>query len=142
VASRACGGVDRRWGPDVSSTVRIVAGMLLIAHGLVHLLYLTPEADDERYPFTLRESSLVPERARRPVAIGLISATILFFTLLGLAVLGVPGLGAWPALGLVAALSSLASLIAFWDTRLMVGVIIDLGVLAVALTRPGWSDAL
>lgn len=52
----------------MNTVTRIVAGLLLIAHGLVHLLYLVSEPDDESYPFTLRDSWLVPESARRPVA--------------------------------------------------------------------------
>jgi hypothetical protein len=130
-------------GPRVNSAIRIVAGLLLIAHGLVHLLYVTPEAGDARYPFTLRESWLVPEGLRRRVAIVLIAATIVFFVLLGLAVWGVPGLsGAWPALAIIAAASSLALLIAFWDVRLSIGVAIDVALIAVAVMRPGWTDVL
>jgi len=127
----------------VNTAVRIVAGLLLIAHGLVHLLYLTPAPDDERYPFTLRESWLVPVTARRPVAIFLVAATIVLFALLGLAVWGVPGLsGVWPALAVAAALSSLALLIAFWDAWLTIGVAIDVALIVIAVTRPGWTDAL
>ena len=130
-------------GPRVNTAVRIVAGLLLIAHGLVHLLYVIPEADDEKYPFTIRESWLVPESVRRPAAIVLIATTILFFALLGLAVWGVPGLsGAWPALTIIAASSSLALLIAFWDVRLTIGVAIDVALIVVALTRPGWTGVL
>jgi hypothetical protein len=130
-------------GAHVNTVTRIVAGLLLIAHGLVHLLYLVSEPDDENYPFTLRESWLVPDGARRPLAIFLIAATITFFTLLGLAVWGVPGLsGVWPALAIVAASSSLALLIAFWDAWLTIGVGIDVALIVIAVTRPGWTDGL
>jgi hypothetical protein len=127
----------------MNTVIRVLAGLLLIAHGLVHLLYLTPEPEDRKYPFTLRESWLVPETARRPVGIILIAATSVFFALLGLAVWGVPLLpSAWPALAIAAALTSLALLVAFWDVRLVTGVIIDLGLIAIVLTRPGWTDVL
>jgi hypothetical protein len=130
-------------GAHVNTVTRIVVGLLLIAHGLVHLLYLVSEPDDESYPFTLRESWLVPERGRRPLAVSLIVATITFFTLLGLAVWGVPGLsGVWPALAIVAASSSLALLIAFWDAWLTIGVGIDVALIVIAVTRPGWTDGL
>ena len=72
--------------------LRIVVGLLLLAHGLVHLLYFVTNADDPRFPFTITSSWLVPESARRPVAIVLVSVTIATFALLGLAVWGVPGL--------------------------------------------------
>jgi len=129
--------------PRTNTVIRIVAGLLLIAYGLVHLLYLTPEADNATYPFTLRVSWLVPETARRPVAIVLIAATIVVFALIGLAVWGVPGLsGAWPTFTILAASISLALLIAFWDARLIVGVVIDVALIVVALKRAGWTDAL
>ena len=127
----------------MNAVARVVAGLLLIAHGLVHLLYLVTEPDDESYPFTLSRSWLLPERARRRVAISLIAATIMFFTLLGLAVWGVPGLsGLWPVLAIVAALSSLGLLIAFWDVWLTLGVAIDVALIVIAITRPGWTDLL
>ena len=127
----------------MNTVTQIVLGLFLIAHGLVHLLYLVSKPEDESYPFTLRESRLVPETARRPLALSLIAAAIVFFALLGLAVWGVPGLsGAWPVLAVVAASSSLALLIAFWDAWLSIGVGIDLALIVIALTRPGWTDVL
>jgi hypothetical protein len=128
---------------DVSILVRALVGILLIAHGLVHMLYLAPEANDPRYPFTLRSSWLVPEAARRPTASVLIAATATAFVLLALAVWGVPGLsGAWPVPALVASAASLGLLIAFWDTRLLAGVVIDLALVALALIRPGWTQLI
>jgi hypothetical protein len=127
----------------MSTLIRVVAGVLLVAHGLVHLLYLVPAPADESFPFTLDESWLVPENARRPVAVALIAATIVSFALLGLAVWGVPGLaGAWPGIAVTAAATSLALLIAFWDAQLTFGVVLDLAIVAIALTRPDWTSAL
>ena len=127
----------------MNTVTHIVLGLFLIAHGLVHLLYLVSKPEDESYPFTLRESRLVPETARRPLALSLIAAAIVFFALLGLAVWGVPGLsGAWPVLAVVAASSSLALLIAFWDARLTLGVLIDVAVIIIVVTRPDWTDVL
>jgi hypothetical protein len=127
----------------MNTVTRVVVGLLLVAHGLVHLLYLVAEPGDKNYPFTLRESWLVPESTRRPLAIFLIVATIVLFTLLALAVWGVPGLsGLWPVLAIVAALSSLALLIAFWNPRLIIGVGIDVALIVIAVIRPGWTDVL
>ena len=50
--------------------VRTIAGVLLLAHGLVHLLYLAPDDD----AFSL-ESGPVPEAKRRPVAAVLMSGS-------------------------------------------------------------------
>jgi hypothetical protein len=121
--------------------LRIVVGLLLLAHGLVHLLYFVTNADDARFPFTITSSWLVPEHARRPVAIVLVAVTIAAFALLGLAVWGVPGLAAiWPLLAVVGSVASLAVLIAFWDTPLLLGVAIDAAVVVVAVVRPAWTS--
>ena len=127
----------------METLVRVVVGGLLVAHGLVHLLYLVPDAADPRYPFTLEESWLLPEPARRPVAVTLVVAVVITFTLLGLAVWGVPGLSsAWPAIAIGAAAMSLALLVAFWDVRLLFGVLIDVAIIVIAVVRPGWTDRI
>ena len=123
--------------------IRIVAGILLLAHGLVHLLYLVPEADDPGYPFNLDSSWLLPASARRPVALVLLAATLAGFALLALAVWGVPGLSSnWPLLAILAASLSLALLAAFWDVRLIVGVLIDVAIIVVAVIQPEWTERI
>ena len=114
--------------------IRVVLGVILVAHGLVHLLYLTSDAQDPSYPFTL-EQSAIPDAARRPVAYLLLGATVAAFTLLGLAISGLPGLAnVWAPLAIAAASASLALLIAFWDTRLLTGVAIDVVLVVIALS--------
>lgn len=121
--------------------LRVVAGVLLIAHGLVHLLYFVTNPEDPRWPFTLDRSWLLGEAARRPVAIGLASVTIVGFTFLGLGVWGVPGLSAvWPVFAIVGAGGSLALLVLFWNVQLVFGVVLSLAVLALAVWRPGWTS--
>ncbi|MGH8835906.1 MAG: hypothetical protein ACRDWG_13080 [Actinomycetes bacterium] len=98
----------------MTSAARVVAGLLVLAHGLVHLLYLIPEANNPSYPFTLRSSWLIPQRSRLPVAVVLLAGTLLGFALLALALWGVPGLvDAWPVIAIAAALASLGLLVAF-----------------------------
>jgi len=98
-------------------------------------------ADDPKFPFTISSSWLLPEPARRPVAAVLVAVTIVAFALLGLAVWGVPGLAAtWPLLSVVGSVASLAVLVAFWDMQLLLGVSIDVAVLAAAVVRPGWTS--
>ncbi|HSK55397.1 MAG TPA: hypothetical protein VK908_09090 [Jiangellales bacterium] len=117
--------------------IRAVVGVLVIAHGLVHLLYVAPDVPE----FTLKDSWIVPVSVRRSVGIVLIVGTVVAFALVGLAVWGVPGLaGAWPVLTLIASVLSLVLLICFWDVRLVFGVILDLGLIAVALTEPEWMQ--
>jgi hypothetical protein len=119
--------------------IRVVVGVLLLAHGLVHLLYLAPDVPE----FSIDRSWLLPASARRPVALVLMAATVAAFTLAALAVWGVPGLsGIWPALTIGACLLSVALLAAFWDTMLVIGIGIDVALLAIAVTRPAWADRL
>jgi len=123
--------------------IRIAAGLFLVAHGLVHLLYLVPKEDDPSFPFTLKESWLVPETVRRPSGLALMAATVAAFALLGLAVWGVPGLsGAWPLIAIVSAALSLILLAAFWNSHLFVGICIDVTLIALAATRPGWIEKI
>lgn len=126
----------------MQTLVKVVVGVLLVAHGLVHLMFFVTN-DDRSWPFRLDRSWLVPQAARRPVAMVLIAATVLAFVLLGLAVWGVPGLAAaWPALALVAAAASLAVLVAFWDTQLLWGVAIDVVLVVLAVWRPEWTEQI
>jgi len=86
---------------------RIVTGVLLLAHGLVHFLYLAPDVPE----FSLDQSWLVP---------------------------GLPA--AWPALTIVSCLLSAVLLVLFWDIHLVVGLAIDLALLAVVVVRPPWAE--
>src|SRR5450759_6031442 len=116
---------------------RIVTGVLLLAHGLVHLLYLAPDVPE----FSLDQSWLVPETARRQLGLGLMVATVAAFALLALCLCGVPGLSAvWPALTIVSCLLSVVLLVLFWDIHLVVGLAIDLALLSVVVARPPWVE--
>ena len=65
------------------------------------------------------------------------------FALVALAVWGVPGLSAvWPALTIGACLLSMALLAGFWDTMLVIGIVIDVALVVIAMTRPVWADRL
>jgi len=123
----------------MTTLLRTVIGVLLIAHGLVHLLFLAPDVPE----FSLKGSWLVPDTASRSVAMILMWATAAAFALLGLAVFGVPGLaGAWPGIAIVASVLSLALLVAFWSWSLIFGVLIDVALIAVAVVRPEWTDRI
>ena len=127
----------------MTTLVRVAVGLLLVAHGLVHLLILVPAADDPRYPFSLERSWVVPESARRPVALVLMTAVVVGFLASALALWGVPGLvGVWSAITIAAAAASLVLLVAFWDRQLVIGVLISALLIAVALLRPDWMDVV
>lgn len=123
----------------MDTLLRIVIGFLLVAHGLVHLLYLTDDVPE----FSLDNSWLLPESASRSAALVLMWATIAAFTLLGLAVWGVPGLTSiWPALAIIGSALSLLLLVAFWSWSLMFGILINLAIIAIAVIRPEWTDRI
>lgn len=107
---------------QVAILLRLVAGVLLVAHGLVHLLFIAPDADDPSHAFSLDSSWLLPDAARRPVAYVLMAAVVAAFGASALALWGVSGLSAaWPWITIVAAGLSLVLLIVFWDARLLIG---------------------
>lgn len=123
--------------------LKILAGVLLAAHGLVHLLYFVTNAEDPKWPFSIDRSWLVPEGARRPVAVVLVAITVAAFVLLGLAVAGVPGIRAiWPLLGVVGSVASALTLVVFWNAQLVAGLAIDAVVLVLALWQPTWTAQL
>jgi len=119
--------------------VRIIAGLLLVAHGLIHV----KGPDDPKFPFTLRDSWLAPESVRRPLALALIAGTVAAFALLALAAWGVPGLSSvWPAIAILGSALSLAVLVTFWDAQLVFGTLLDVALIAVAVIRPEWTDRI
>jgi hypothetical protein len=122
---------SRRQPVDVP--IRMLLGALLVADGLVHLRWLAPN-DDPAWPFRLNRSWLLSEATRKPVAVALVALIVAGFTLLGLAVWGVPGLTAiWPGLAVGAAVVSLTALVLFWDRQLLFGVAIDVVLVVVAV---------
>lgn len=127
----------------MTALARILVGFLLIAHGLVHLLFVVPAAADPRYPFSLQRSWLLPESARRPVAFVLLTAVVVGFLASALGVWGVPALaGIWFQVTIAAAGSSIALLVAFWDRQLWIGVLISALLIGAAFLHPTWIDTL
>lgn len=119
--------------------VRVLVGGALFAHGLIHLLYALPAPDDPNYPFTFDGSWLVPDSARRVVGLVLVVVTVLAFSALALAVWGVGGLDSvWKPLTSIGSVASLAVLVAFWHSWVVVGVVIDVGLLTATLVVPDW----
>lgn len=119
--------------------LRVVVGILMIAHGLVHLLYLATDTPE----FSFENSWLVPDSSARTLGMALMWASVAAFVLVGLAVWGVPGLSTtWPTLTIAASAISLVLLIVFWSSRLVLGVAIDLALIAIAVARPEWAESI
>lgn len=131
--------------------MKIIIALFLIAHGLVHAgLAAAPNPDDpDSTPgafFTSPERSwLLPkvglsEAAVRWVGIILFVLATSGFVLAGLGVFGVPGLSAiWRTAAVVSASLSLLLLVLFWHLWLIIGVLIDIGIL-VALLWANWPS--
>ena len=116
--------------------LRIIVGVLLMAHGLVHLLYLAPDVSESP-----ERSWLLSDPARKPVACSLMASTVIAFVLLALAVWQVPRIdSAWPVLALVGAGLSTALLVLFWNRALVLGLVINALLIAAAILRPAWLE--
>ena len=121
--------------------MNILFGLLLIAHGLVHA-GLTPAPipnDPESKPgafFTASSRSWLLPRIGlsastvRWIGIILVALSVVGFVFAGLGVLGVPGLTqVWSTLAIVSSCISLLLLTLFWHPWIIVGALIDIGIL-------------
>lgn len=129
--------------------LKIVLGLLLTAHGLVHVgLAIAPNpTDPEAKPgafFTAMERSwLLPQLGLNAAAVKwigvlLVGLSTLGFVLAGLGIFGVTGLSAiWRTTAIVSAIVSLLLLFLFWHPWLPVGVLINIATL-VALLWAKW----
>jgi hypothetical protein len=121
---------------------RIALGVFLIAHGLIHILWVIPAPDDEKWPFSITESTVLvraPESALKAIGwIGVVIATTTF-VLAGIGVLGVPGLVAtWSLFAVAGALASLLMIGLFWNKSFVVGLAIDVVILLAIYS--GWLE--
>jgi hypothetical protein len=123
---------------------RILLGVFLGLHGLIHLGYAAPAPADPNYPFRLNQSWLITNlginaQAVRSLGMLLSVITVICFVLSGLATLGiVVPQNWWQPLTLLASVTSLALLILFWHSWLVLGVLIDVALLVVLLWA-GWQ---
>ena len=121
--------------------MKIIIGLFLIAHGLVHVgLAAAPDPNEsESKPgafFTAPQRSwLLPQLGLKPAAIRwigilLVVFTTLGFVLAGLGVFGVPGLAeSWRTIAVVSAVLSLLLLLLFWHPWIILGGLIDVGII-------------
>jgi len=126
----------------MNEILRILIGLFLIAHGLVHTgLAVAPRPDVPGAPIwtylTTRSWLLdrlgVSPKNTRAVGTALFAAATLGFVLAGLAFLGaILPQSAWPFLTGVSALVSLVLLALFWHRSLVYGVGINVVLMAAA----------
>ena len=131
--------------------VWVLAGFL-VAHGLVHVMFMTPAPASAsapgatEWPFDMANSWLVTGPGLdvnlvRAVGIALTAASVVAFALAGLATAGivVPS-GSWRVLVGISAVASIALLVLFFNPQLILGVGIDAVLLAVVVSA-AWSPA-
>lgn len=114
--------------------MRTLFALFLVAHGLIHASYLIPiPADAKGWPFTLGRSWLLTgldAAALRPIGLAMAVVAAVAFSAAGLGLLGVPFLeGAWQALAVVGAVASLLLLAVFWNSMLVLGIVISAAVI-------------
>ena len=131
--------------------MKIIIALFLIAHGLVHAgLAAAPNPNDtEAKPgafFTSPERSwLLPQLGLNAAAVQwigiiLVAVATLGFVLAGLGVFGVPGLAEiWRTMAVISAAVSLLLLVLFWHPWIIVGALIDIGIL-IALLWVDWPS--
>jgi hypothetical protein len=133
--------------------VKIYLAIFIIAHGLVHVgLAAAPNpADPIAKPgffFTALERSwLLPQlglnaSAARWIGIIFVGLSTLGFLLAGLGIFGIPGLSIiWRTIAIISACISLLLLTLFWHPWLLVGVLINMGIL-IALLWINWLSEI
>lgn len=126
--------------PVVGTWVLAVA---ILAHGLIHGLYLVPAPEPSaagkgpRWPFDIGRSWLVAlagARRGRRIAAGLVVLVVATSALAAAATVGLLPAAAWPALAGAAAVASLGLLLLAFDTQLALGVAIDAALLLVVFS--------
>jgi hypothetical protein len=123
---------------------RVLLGLFLVAHGLIHAaIWVTPKPTDPKAPpFDASRSWLlnalgVGESGARALRVVLALAATAGFAAAGLAVLF--GAGWWRPLAVVSAAVSLVLMLVYFNSWLLLGVAIDVGIIAVLLVA-GWPS--
>lgn len=125
---------------------RWVLGGFLVAHGLIHFLFVVPQpataaggSDGPEWPFDMARSWLVTGAGLdlnvvRVIGVALIGVVAIGFVLAGLATVGivVPS-GWWQVLVVASAAASIVLLALFFDPQLVLGLAIDVVLLWVVL---------
>ena len=122
----------------------LLLAIFLAAHGMIHLAYVAPAPADPRYPFRLSESWVLRRTglgagATRNVGTLLVVITVAGFAAAALCSVGIIVPQAWwiPSVTLAAG-SSLAILVLFWQRSLVLGVLIN-AVLLIAVLGLRWQ---
>lgn len=118
---------------------RIMFGVFLLVHGVIHAGWLTPKPDDPNYPFAWR-SLLLPrasERTLRGIGTAAIALILLTYVVAALGLWGVPLLSqVWGAAAVLGSAVSLMLTALLWHPWFVAAPTID--VLISAAVVFGW----
>jgi hypothetical protein len=114
--------------------MRWLAGLLLVAHGLIHLAVWVAPFDPAKTSFNPSHSWLLAgiglESRARPIAIGLSTACAVMFNVAGFAVLGQ---ATWaPSVAIVGAVLSLLLTTAYFHPWLSINAAINAAIVVIA----------
>jgi hypothetical protein len=131
--------------------LRLLLAAFVFAHGAIHISYLTPRppatASGPSWPFALDRSWVlsplgVAPDAMRLLGIALAVVTLAAFTLAAASVLGFVSQALWTAAVGLGAASSISLLVLFFHPWLVLGMAIDLALLAAALVARWTPEGL
>jgi hypothetical protein len=125
----------------------VLVALLLLAHAGIHVSYLTPRpmatAAGPAWPFDLRRSWILtpmgaPDAATRALGIALVALTLAGFALAAIVALGVGPAALWAPAVTIGAVASIALLLSFFHPWLVLGIVVDVGLL-LAVHLAGWT---
>jgi hypothetical protein len=115
---------------------RVLFGLLLLAHGAIHLAWFAPQPDDPKWPFAWRSPWLpkASEDTLRGIGTAVIALMFLVYTLAALGVWGVGFLaGAWVPLAVLASALSFILIVVLWHPWFVAGPTVDVVIAVAAL---------
>jgi hypothetical protein len=131
--------------------VRIVFGLFLLAHGLIHASYLTPAppatAGGPEWPFDMAKSWLATGLGLEVGAVRAIGTVLVAVVVIGFALAAFSWLGVvaprewWPWLAVGSAAASAILLAAFFHPWLVLGFVIDAVLLWLVLGAAWTAEA-
>ncbi|NJD29360.1 MAG: hypothetical protein FIA92_13820 [Chloroflexi bacterium] len=128
---------------------KLLVAAFLLAHGAIHAAFIGPRppatAGGPAWPFELARSWLLTPAGfdadiTRALGLALTAATLGGFALAALAVVGVLPIGVWFPTLFLGTVASIALLVLFFHPWLALGLVIDLGLLWLALAAD-WTPA-
>ena len=124
--------------------MKTIIGLFFIAHGLLHLSYITPKPNDPNYPFDFSKGWFAGLAGDGAKALGTILVALIVISFIA-AALGLFGMGGleniWRHAIAVGAISSTLLLALFWHPWLVMGFVIN-AVLVYGLYIANWKFGL